>query len=70
MVIAIIRYLFYYYRHTQDYLEFRELISELFENNIEKFIDFYPDHNILGEPEPQNEGEIMKLLEKYAKKMK
>ena len=61
----------YYYRHTQDFhLEFRELISEIFENNIEKFIDFYPDHNILGETEPQNEEEIMKLLEKYKKKMK
>ena len=61
------RCLSYYYRGTEEYhLEFRQLISELFENNLEKFISSYPDPDILGEKEPENEEEIMIFLKKYA----
>ena len=57
------RCLSYYYRGTEDYhLEFRQLISELFENNLDKFISSYPDPDILGEKEPENEEEILNFL--------
>lgn len=65
------RCLSYYYRNTQEYhLEFRKLISEIFENNLDRFIDNYPDNNILGIPEPKNKEEILNLLKLYAQKMK
>ena len=65
------RCLSYYYRGTEEYhLEFRQLISELFENNLEKFISSYPDPDILGEKEPENEEEIMNFLKKYANYIK
>ena len=52
-----------FYRKTQDYhLEFRKLISEIFENNLDKFTDHYPNHNILGIPEPDSEDEINKII--------
>ena len=39
----------YYYRGTEDYhLQFRQLISELIENNLDKLISSYPDPDILG----------------------
>ena len=56
---------------TEDYhLEFRQLISELFENNLDKFISSYPDPDILGEKEPQNEEEILNFIKKYANYIK
>ena len=65
------RCLSYYYRKTQDYhLEFRKFISEIFENNLDKFKDHYPDPNILGIPEPASEDEIIDLLNLYLEKMK
>ena len=65
------RCLSYYYRGTEDYhLEFRKLISEIFENNLEKFIESYPDPDIIGEKEPQNEEETIEYLKKYVNYMK
>ena len=65
------RCLSYYFRGTEKYhLEFRKLISELFENNLERFINSYPDPDIIGEKEPQNEEETMEYLNKYVNYMK
>ena len=65
------RCLSYYYGGTEDYhLEFRQLISELFENNLDKFISSYPDPDILGEKEPYSEEEILNFLKKYANYIK
>ena len=57
------RCLSYYYRGTEDYhLEFRQLISELFDNNLDKFISCYPYPDILGEKEPETNEEILNFL--------
>ena len=65
------RCLSYYYRSTEDYhLEFRQLISELFENNLDKFISYYPDPDILGEKEPEINEEILNFLKKYSNYIK
>ena len=65
------RCLSYYYRGTEDYhLEFRQLISELFENNLDKFISCYPDPDILGEKEPETNEEILNFLKKYSNYIK
>ena len=46
------RCLSYCFRGTENYhLEFSKLISEIFENNLDKFIDAYPDPDIIGERE-------------------
>ena len=51
-------------------MEFRQLISELFENNLDKFISCYPDPDILGEKEPEINEEILNFLKKYSNYIK
>ena len=42
------RVLSYYFRQSKEFhSEFRKLIYELFINNLDKFIDFVPDHTEL-----------------------
>ena len=64
------RVLSYYYRNDEKfYNEFRQLIHELFVENLEKFIDFFPDSAIFKEKLPENKEESLKLLKKYADEM-
>ncbi len=37
---------------------------------LDKFISSYPDPDILGEKEPENEEEILNFLKKYANYIK
>lgn len=55
----------YYYRNDEKfYNEFRKLIHELFFENLEKFIEFFPDSDIFKEKPPENKEESLKLLKK------
>ena len=50
------RVISYYYRKDENYYnEFRQLISDLLVENIEKFIDFSAVAYIVGDKEPENE---------------
>ena len=47
------RIISYYYRKDENYYnDFRQLIHDLFVENIEKIIDFSPDAYIVGDNEP------------------
>ena len=46
----------YYFRESELYYnEYRQIIYELFKENIDKFMDYVPDHEMLDEPEPKTE---------------
>ena len=56
------RCLSYYFRNKEyDHLEFRELISEIFEKNIDMFKEDYPDPDIIGEKKPETKTELTNL---------
>ena len=64
------RVISYYYRKDENYYnEFRQLILDLFVENIEKFIDFSPHAYIVGNTEPENEEQILHILNQYGEKM-
>jgi len=61
----------YYFRESELYYnEYRQPIYELFKENVDKFTDYVPDHEILDEPEPKTEEDILNLLKKYAETIK
>ena len=60
----------YYYRSDEKFSnEFRQLILELFIENLEKFIEFFPDSDIFKEKPPEKKEESLKLLKKCGVEM-
>ena len=60
---------YYYWKNENYYKEFRQLIHYLFVENNEKFKDFSPDAYIVGDKEPENEEQILNILNEFREKM-
>ena len=66
----LFRVLSYYYRSDEKFsYEYIQLIHALFIENLEKFIEFFPDSDIFKEKPPENKEESLKLLKKCAVEM-